>query len=706
MTAICDLIADMVESSSQGLRRSVQMAVSLCAENGLEKEVLRAVSRRNSVGARWLVAALTEKLQGPEKAAPLWERVVGPDGAEIPEVLLHRARYCARGERWPQAASLLRLALHGSLDHDLLLRAEALARRCKEAFGCVRKTRIAILGSSTTALFRSAVETMCLRDRIHAEFYEPPYGTYAQELMSPESRLHAFHPDFIVLLLNWRDLGLEGADSAQSPAEYADRIVNLWQMALSSTPAFVMQFAFTPPANDAYCALSSLLPAGKSRMVRRINEELNRRRSARVALIDAERLAASCAVAWEDPLLWSSAAVYPAPAATPLAAAHVVSLVRAELGMGSKLLLLDLDNTLWGGVIGEDGLGGIKLGAPSAMGVRYQEFQRYVKDLASRGVLLAVVSKNHPAEAESVFRRHRACVLKLNDFVSFKANWESKAANIRAIAEQLNLGIESFVLLDDNPAERAAVRNALPQMEVPEISADPADSIAALERGLYFQTVRLTAEDRARHSSYGIETRPTAIASGQNLERYLAELSMEIEYGPVDAETSARVTQLINKTNQFNLTTRRYGQGDVQKKMNSPLHWARWYRLRDRFADHGVIAVLLANRVDRDWSVDLWLMSCRVIGRGVEEFMFRDLVESAHAAGASTIRASYIPSARNQLVAQLLPNLGFVPTKQENEFILECGACRVPECKFLRPHFVDGAAQPEHTVTAGAHAAR
>jgi FkbH-like protein len=329
---------------------------------------------------------------------------------------------------------------------------------------------------------------------------------------------------------------------------------------------------------------------------------------------------------------------------------------------------------------------GIVLGPPSAPGSRFQELHHYLKALTRRGILLAVVSKNNPAEAENVFRSHQSCVLGMDDFVSFKANWEDKPSNIRNIAAELRLGIDSFVYLDDNPAERARVRRELSEIVVPEISGEPAESIAVLERGLYFQSNRLTEEDQNRHASYiALGLQSESRKSAGSVEDYLADLAMEIEYGPVDAESSVRVTQLVNKTNQFNLTTRRYSQEEIQHRTASPSHWMRWYRLRDRFADHGLIAVLFADSAGEEWKVDTWLMSCRVIGRGVEEFMLRDLAEAARTAGARRLRASYIPTAKNKLVEQLLPGMGFSPAQEPGDFTLDLRRLPVQECRFLKP---------------------
>jgi len=313
--------------------------------------------------------------------------------------------------------------------------------------------------------------------------------------------------------------------------------------------------------------------------------------------------------------------------------------------------------------------------------------------------LLAVASKNDYGDALEVFRRHSGSVLRADDFVAFKANWDDKPANIRKIAEELRLGLDSFVFLDDNPAERSAVRRELPQVVVPEISGEPMESIAALERGLYFQALRITDEDRARNASYSADAKRAELSrSATSVTDYLAELSMRIGYGQVDDETSVRVTQLINKTNQFNLTTRRYTHEEIRSRMTSPLYWCRWYGLKDRFADHGLIGVLIAQVSGRYWTVDTLLMSCRVIGREVESFMFRDLVESARASGAEFVKAQYIATAKNGLVAGLLPRMGFAESQSSGFYVLNLSSIDLPDCGLFFPDKKDSAIQREGIV--------
>jgi FkbH-like protein len=685
MSAIQETILSLVENAGSDLRRTVPLAVAMAIESGSEQEILRELESAANLGSRWLRAALTERVYGANEATPLWQEVVDQSGCEPPDVMLHRARMLARSGDILGAAAMIRIALQNSRAYDLYIRAETVARKCRAGFRSRRRVKVALLSSSTTSLMRGVLELQFLRDGLEAEFYEPPFGTYVQELLRADSGLKQFCPDFTVLLLNWRDVGLSGIADNEAEREGAiERVKELWQAAMELSSGKIIQTTFTPPQFDANYELSSLLAHGKCRTIRSINEALYEAKGDRVILIDCERIAAAWNGKWEDPMLWSSAKVYPAPAVLPTLGEHIASCIRAELGLARKLLILDLDNTLWGGVVGEDGLNGIRLGPPSAIGERYQDFQQYLKDLRKRGVLLALASKNNREDAAEVFLHHPSAVLRIEDFVSIKVNWEDKVTNIRNIAAELRVGLDSIVFLDDNPAERSAVRRDLPEVIVPELSGEPTESIEALERGLYFQAVRLTDEDRARNASYVASARHTEISKAvASVEDYLAELSMRIDCGAVDAETSIRVTQLLNKTNQFNLTTPRYSQEEVEARMTSPRFWCRWYRLKDRFADHGLIGALIVQVAGKQWNVDAWLMSCRVIGRGVESFMFRDLIQFARESGADRIAARYIQTAKNGLVAQLLPQFGFAQAGQTGEFLLDVSSAKCSECKFL-----------------------
>ena len=355
-----------------------------------------------------------------------------------------------------------------------------------------------------------------------------------------------------------------------------------------------------------------------------------------------------------------------------------VALIRASLGLTKKVLVLDLDNTLWGGVIGEDGLGGIVLGPPSARGEAFATFQRYVLELKERGILLAVCSKNNLEDAQLPFLHHDATVLHLDDFAIFRANWLDKPTNLHEIAQKLNLGLDSFVFIDDNPIERALVRGQIPEVSVPELEKDPATFIDVLERGLYFESLTLSQEDRERHESYrGNVLREEMQAAAGSLEDFLRGLNMEAVTGPFDDNVLSRIVQLIGKTNQFNLTSRRHSEETVRRMISSEEYWTRYFKLRDRFGDNGLVGLMIARALPdltATWEIDTWLMSCRVIGRGMERFMIRTLINAARTKQVKHIRGIYVPTQKNTMVSGLYSQFEFVKQRDsgtEETFVLD-----------------------------------
>ncbi len=590
------------------------------------------------------------------------DRAVDAVAAPDPELLLARARVRARAASYLAAGDDLRAALCTWPPFSFIARCERLMRRVVEGGGFEprRACRIALLSSSTTALLATALRAAAFRDQIALAVYEGAYGAYRQEILDPGSGLYSFRPDFVVLLVNHRDLALPPTGGRATAEAFARELYAAWATLRDRCSCHVLQVAFDIPTGGAWGYLEAR-DDGRRRAVSAANQMLFDEALAGVSVLDPSRIQLELGAAYSDEKEWLSNRQYPSTAALPLFADHVLAQVRAVLGLTSKVLVCDLDNTLWGGVIGEDGLGGIKLGPPTALGEAYVELQRYLKELQQRGILLAICSKNNPADAELPLKQHDAMLLRLDDFVAVRTNWQDKATNLQEIAAELSLGLDSFVFLDDNPIERSWVRRRLPQVVVPECGDEPLTMLKALRRGLYFEVVDVTGEDLARHGSYKLNAQRQAVArAGGSLADFLAGLDMRAAHGPVDEATLVRVTQLINKTNQFNLTARRYTQEQVRARAASPEWWCRWFRLRDKFADHGLVGVLLVSTGSECWVIDTFLLSCRVLGRQVEEFMCRVLVAAARRAGVAVVRGDYVPTAKNGLVADLYPRLGFV----------------------------------------------
>jgi FkbH-like protein len=403
------------------------------------------------------------------------------------------------------------------------------------------------------------------------------------------------------------------------------------------------------------------LPGTLAWLLNRLNSELDTLASNNTFIVDIAGLAANVGlVNWHDPTLWNIAKLPFAQKYLPIYADYICRILAARLGKSRRCLILDLDNTLWGGVIGDDGMDGILIGNGDATGEAHLSVQRIALELRGRGVVLAVSSKNEEAIARQPFQEHPDMLLKDNHIAVFLANWSDKASNIRGIATTLSLGLESMVFLDDNPAERLQVRRELPEVAVPELPPDPALYARTLIAAGYFEAITFSDEDRQRATFYQDNARRTQILSGaSDMNAYLNSLDMEMTLAPFNSTGRARITQLISKSNQFNLTTKRYDEIQVEQLEKDPSVFTRQIRLKDTLGDNGMISVVVCKKAADVWEIDTWLMSCRVLGRRVEEAVLHDLVTHAAQAGATRLVGRYIPSTRNVIVKDHYKKLGF-----------------------------------------------
>jgi FkbH-like protein len=345
--------------------------------------------------------------------------------------------------------------------------------------------------------------------------------------------------------------------------------------------------------------------------------------------------------------------------ALPALAQHSAAVLAARFGLSRRCLVLDLDNTLWGGVIGDDGLTGIRLGG-GPEGEAYQEFQQKIKDLADRGVVLAVCSKNDPNIAREPFLQHPEMILRLEDVAVFEATWEPKSIGIQRVARLLDLGLSSLTFVDDNPYEREQVRSALPDLDVLELPDDPAGYAAALAAYPYLELPSFTAEDQNRGRQYWARSAARQLkGEATSLAEYQSRLNMVASLGPVDPINLDRAVQLINKTNQFNLTTRRRNREEIIQLLAEDNVEMFVARLRDCFADHGIVVVAIGIQNGTSLEIDTLLMSCRVIGRDLERVVINEMIERASRRGCTDIRGWYLPTERNALVADLYSRAGF-----------------------------------------------
>ena len=533
--------------------------------------------------------------------------------------------------------------------------------------------RVALLASATADHLLPALRVAGLRRGLVVTARAGAYGQYRRELMDPSdpAGLRDFGPGVVILALAARDF--LGAVPVDAPAEAADAAVAaaladlraLWARgrALGAT---VVQQSFLDLSAPVFGGLDAGVPGAPARLVARLNAAAADAATAEGVLwLDLARASARDGLGrWHDPVRWLQAKMEIAPDAAGAWGELAARLVAAARGRSRKCLVLDLDNTLWGGVIGDDGLEGIVIGEGSGAGEAHLALQRHAKVLRARGVLLAVCSKNEAAIAEAAFRDHPEMALRRGDFAAFAANWTDKATNLEGIAKSLNIGLDALVFVDDNPVERDQVRARLPMVAVPEMGADPAAYVAILAEGGFFEAASFTADDAARAGQYAANAaRDAEAAEAGDMDGFLKGLAMEAEAGPVTALTLARATQLINKTNQFNTTTLRRTEAEVAALMADPAAVTLTVRLADKFGDNGIVAVALAAPSDTPGTLELqnWVMSCRVFGRQLEEETLNLLAAAARETGATVLRAPFLPTAKNGVIRDLFGTLGFTP---------------------------------------------
>lgn len=532
----------------------------------------------------------------------------------------------------------------------------------------VSRLKLAVLSSCTVNHLLPGCRVGALRRNLNLQTFAGDYAMYLAELQDEGSALHRYNPDVLLCAFHAQHL-IGNPDPALPPGEAeallnqaVDRIVEVWRLIRRSFRGQLIQQTVLPVQNLLVGSNEHRLRGSGASLIERINLRLRDLADEQgVDILALDRVANEDGLrAWHDPVLWHKAKQEISPAASPAYGDLVARLIAAQQGRSAKCLVLDLDNTIWGGVIGDDGLEGIKLGQGSALGEAYVDFQRYAGQLARRGVILAVCSKNDPETARLPFERHPEMVLKSEQIACFAANWSDKAENVRHIAAQLNIGIDSLVFVDDNPFERNIVRRELPSVAVPELPEDPALYGRCLADAGYFEALHVTSDDLERGAQYQANLARERLRGSQtDLRGYLESLDMELRWQPFDQVGMLRIVQLINKTNQFNLTTRRYTESEVATLMADAHALTLQLRLTDRFGDNGIIGIVIGKPEGDSIRLDTWLMSCRVLGRQVEEETLNVVVGEAQRLGAYQLIGEYRPTDKNRMVCEHYRKLGF-----------------------------------------------
>lgn len=558
--------------------------------------------------------------------------------------------------------------------------------------------KVAIVSGSTVGEVKNMLELFLLDNGIKPEFYVGNYALWYENLVFDDGSLAAFAPDYIYIHTSVQNITHMPSqfDSAEDIAQKFDAEMQRWKTAWNAAAALgavVIQNNFDLPAYRLMGNMDATDIHGRVNFVNRLNAAFAEYAAAapNFYINDLHYLSAAAGLQnWFNPTVWHAYKYMCDTAHIPALAHSVSNIVKSTLGKNKKSVIVDLDNTLWGGIIGDDGADGIELGEESPAGRAFTELQKYLKELTGMGVMLNVCSKNEKSVAESGFARADS-VLKPEDFVCFKANWEPKHLNIAAISREMNILPDSFVFMDDNPAEREIVRRELPSVTVPELTA-PEQYVAALDGAGYFEVTVLSADDKKRNEMYKQNARRTELEqSFGNYADYLQSLQMEADIGAFDAPHAERITQLINKTNQFNLTTRRYTAAEVESLMQSPDYITLYGRLSDKFGDNGITTAVIARVNGDEADIDLWIMSCRVFKRELEYAMFDALIKACVQKGVRTLRGHYYPTAKNLLVSDFYATIGFEKTaesEQGKEFVFSVPQNAAPRCSAIRVNYL------------------
>jgi len=534
-----------------------------------------------------------------------------------------------------------------------------------------KKIRLAVIGDCATQHLTVLLRVLFSRHGLDADIYEGAFDAAEGEARNPRSGLYRHDPEVVIVLNTVQALRDKFYQRSGSAGDFRDetvsRLTGVWDALRAHTQATVLQTTLVAPFERLFGQYDRQVPGSLSTIVSDVNAAIvSEARSRNLLLVDLEEVASWVGRrSWFDERLWAIAKLPTAMEHLPLVAQGIVDVTLATKGRAVKCVVLDLDNTLWGGVVGDDGPHGIKIAAHGD-GEAFHRFQCFLKELKNRGILLAVCSKNEHENAVRPFEINSEMVLKLDDITVFVANWENKPQNIASIRDALNIGLDSMLFLDDNPFERAAVRTLLPDVMVPELPDDPADYVKTLVELNLFETTAFSAEDAQRSTLYRQEAqRRLAETTAPSFEDYLQSLEMTIEVTRFTPEQLGRITQLLQRSNQFNLTTQRHNQAQCEAMMNDiegclPLTAS----LRDRFGDHGLISIVVV-RPDRAADTAVisdWLMSCRVLTRGVEEYLMNHVVEQARRWGLSSVAASYIPTSKNAMVKDFYTRFDFRKT--------------------------------------------
>ena len=534
-----------------------------------------------------------------------------------------------------------------------------------------KNINVAILSSFTINGLAETLQVKCHKKNIFCRTYLAGYNQYNQEILSQESMLYRFKPDLTFLFLDIQnflgDLFYNPYSIQKNSRELhikniIDKIINLIKIFKTNSSSKLVISNFNIPKYSPYGVVETKTDYGYHEMIMDLNLQLLKeiKKLDNVYLFDFDRFVH---LHGEQNILDSHKILFGDIKISlehiPYLATDLMGYIIGLLGLSKKCIVLDLDNTLWGGIIGEDGFDDIKLG-PESPGNAYVEFQKYLLALYQRGIILAINSKNNPTDAIKVIRDHPYMILREENFACIKINWNDKVSNMNEIANELNIGLDSFVYFDDDPVNREFVKINLPQVTTVDLPKDPVQYSTILRSMNEFNVLVITNEDSKRNQMYVEQRKRKELESDvSNLNDFLKQLDIKIEIKNADEFSIPRISQLTLKTNQFNLTTKRYQEEDIRKFVNDRKMLVECAQVKDKFGDNGITGVFIVKKEDSEWIIDTFLMSCRIIGRRIEDGILSSILQRAKEEGVKKIKASFIPTEKNKPCENFLKDCGF-----------------------------------------------
>lgn len=543
-----------------------------------------------------------------------------------------------------------------------------LKKNAKQDMAGLKEYKIAILGDCSTQHLATALKGYGYQENYHLNIFDSDYNQIDAQIMDDTSETYKHAPDAVLIYMSTEKLYEKFCETSLEQREnFADltieRIANYWQNLNSKIKTNILQFNFIEIDDRSFGNYANKTPSSFVYQLRKLNFKLMELtvHTKNAFLIDLSTIQNTYGREFvHDDKLYYIAKMPLSTNILPEVAKQVLDVIKSLNGKFKKCVILDLDNTLWGGVIGDDGLKSIQIGE-LGLGHAFSEFQMWLKELKNRGIILAVCSKNNEDIAKEPFEKHPEMILRLDDISMFVANWEDKATNIRHIQETINIGMDSIVFIDDNPFERNLVKGMIPDITVPELPEDPALYLSYLKSLNFFETASYSENDKDRTKQYQAEVGRTTMQSNfENFDEYLKSLEMEATVHPFDEFEFPRISQLTQRSNQFNLRTIRYTEAEIEQIAKDDKYLTLSFSLKDKFGDYGLISVVIMEKQDeKTLFLNTWLMSCRVLKRGMEEFIINSIIETAKENGFSKVIGEYIPTPKNAMVEKMYAKLGF-----------------------------------------------